>query len=182
MAKVTINRNINGGPSKVPVKVEQRMAAAPFSSLNVTTSTASSYYLEKPVLISDLEIDGIALPPCIIVVRSKKIIVTTALAGGNQRPVNEIISNDQHEVRIYGRLIDADGFPVLQLQQIIDLFEANKELAVNCDYLRLFDIHQIVCREIEYPDMAGTDNVSDFDLTAVSDTPIELELRDGIFS
>lgn len=174
----------NEGPSQVPVSssslgLTEREVGTEFG---LETKAASSYFLDKEVLISDLELDGIKMPPCNMVVRSRKIVVTTAIAGGNQRPVNEIIANDLHEVRIYGRLIDPDGFPVIGLQQIIDMVEANKELKVNCDYLRMFDIHQIVVTEVEYPDMAGTDNVAAFDITAVSDTPIELELRDGILS
>lgn len=181
MAIVINIPNLIKAAEGVPATVDSQIVPTPLSGFNLTKGTRSSQYLDKEQLISDLKIGDMEFPPTMMVVSSKKHIVTTVLAGQND-PVNEIISNGLYEVKLAGALIGADGFPLQELQELADLLKQKTALKIQCEYLRIFDIHQIVFTDENYPDAAGYDNVVVYDLAAISDTPIELELKNGILS
>lgn len=139
-----------------------------------------SMYLDKTARLADIRIGDFDINYASVIVRRRKLIVTTILAG-LENPVNEIVSNDLYEILLNGVIISDVGFPSNELQQFSDLCAANVAHKVKSEYLRLFDIHQVVISQYQILDTSGYDNLFAFELNLLSDTVIELEYKDGIY-
>lgn len=143
------------------------------------SQNTGSFWLDKVTTIYDLKLNGIEIPAAIIKVSGRKNIVTTPLAG-QDNAVNEIIGFQYYEIQVGGLVIDEAGFPQNQIADLNRLFRLNEALEVECELLRLFDIHFLVVESFDFPPAEGIDNAMPFEFNSFSDQPIELELRDGI--
>jgi hypothetical protein len=130
-----------------------------------------------PVLVSDMVLDGIKLQPAIITVQGRKNVITTAVAG-KDISVKEIISLEDWAVKIHGFCISPmqGEFPEAELIKIIKTFRKNQAIPVECEYLRHFNIFDLVITDINFPDMAGYSDVVAWEIDALSDEVVELEL------
>lgn len=170
IGKIFERPNIEFESQNQPVAI----AGVPFDAAN-----GRSYYINKPTIISDLRIEGYQFHAVSMLVSERKNVKVTSLAGVDD-PVIEIIANDLIEIQMAGIVINEDGFPEQELIDLQAMFRLNRSLKVACDYLRLFDVHQVVLTSARFPDMSGYNNVFAFELTALSDKPIELVIKDGI--
>lgn len=146
---------------------------------DVSQNSNGSFWLDKVTTIYDLKLNGVEIPAAIMKVSGRKNIVTTPLAG-QDNAVIEIVGFQYYEIQVGGVVIDEAGFPQNQTADLNRLFRLNESLEVECEFLRLFDIHFLVVQDFDFPPAEGFDNVIPFEFTSFSDQPIELELKDGI--
>jgi hypothetical protein len=140
---------------------------------------------DRRVLVSRLELDGLELTLATVEVSGRKHVVTTKIAGADNT-VNEVVGFDTWAVKITGYVISPPSaqpdavfgrFPAQGLRQQVKLFRKNQSVKVACEYLRLFDIHNLLLTDVSYPDMAGHEDVFAYEFSAVSDTPVELLIK-----
>jgi len=122
--------------------------------------------------------EELLLPHCLIGLSVQKNIVRTALAG-KDKAVIEIISIENYEISIRGFLMGEEEFPEEGLLALKRFFYANRALGVENDYLRMWDIHNIVIKSLKIPEAAGMVNVLPFELSACDDVPIEIEMSNA---
>ncbi len=144
-------------------------------------TSAGKAMLGRPVLVQEIRLDNLLLPLAVITVSGRKNVITTAVAG-KDFTVKEIISFEDWSIKIQGFVVEQDQgsfspFPSEKLTQQIKLFRRNQAVRVECEYLRLFDIHNLVLTDISFPDMAGTAGAFAYEFSALSDTPVDLELK-----
>lgn len=141
--------------------------------------------VDRSVAIAALKLDGLELTNVVVEVSGRKNVISTKIAGKDD-VVNEIVSFEMWAIKIRGYVIgDSTGspdaefgyYPYTELKKQIKLFRKNQALQVECEYLRLFDIHYMILTDVNYPDMAGYENVFAYELNAISDKPVELIIK-----
>ena len=146
-------------------------------------------YLGSPVL-SDLDIipnqDGytrIQIPTVLFTVSQKKTIISTVVQGRNGT-IKEYISDGDFHISIRGVLSSVNGvYPRTKtggnnviFKDLFDICSLNKAVGVNSWYLRQFGIYNIVITDYEFPQNEGEYAMQPFSITAISDTPFELNI------
>jgi hypothetical protein len=141
--------------------------------------------VDRPVAISRLRLDGLELPNLIVEVSGRKNVISTKIAGKDD-VVNEIVSFEMWAVKLRGYVIgpttgtpdsEFGYFPYTELKKQVKLFRKNQALQVECEYFRLLDIHYLILTDVNFPDMAGYDNVFAYEFNAISDKPVELVIK-----
>lgn len=149
------------------------------AALNIAGEEARRSFLGTPVF-SDVAIprDGqpdLLLETVLIEVSMRKNIITTTVQG---RPgtVKEYISDGDYEVRIRGVLVTpgTNAYPSEQVRDLHAILRRSDAIAVVADYLRFFDIYNLVVISYTFPQSEGFQNVQAFELTCISDNPEEL--------
>jgi hypothetical protein len=110
-------------------------------------------------------------------VSARKNIVKTPLAGQDMS-VKEIVGFEDFQVQVAGIVIDEN--PIDFIDELNQLFRLNEALTVQCDFLRRLEIHYIVIEDYVFPPIEALENVIPFEFSALSDQPIELELKNGL--
>ncbi len=113
----------------------------------------------------------------------QKTIVETATVGKERKgTVKEYICTEDYQMTIRGACVDLDNpeeYPTKQVQELQTLFEINESLEVeNNLFLLLFDIKNIVLKEIEWEEMVGTQAVQKYTIRAVSDQDFYADLTE----
>ncbi|MBI1228218.1 MAG: hypothetical protein GC192_23495 [Bacteroidetes bacterium] len=119
-----------------------------------------------------------ALPhETVISYHQAKNIVKTAMSG-KDGTVKEYISLDDWSITIQGFIIDYDSsnYPIDRVDELRKWFQKNKDLGVVSDWLTQLGIYRIVVTDLDLPALAGFSNVQPFEIRALSDEPVELEL------
>lgn len=116
----------------------------------------------------------------LIDITASKTIVTTAISGRNGT-VKEHISIDDYQIGIRGILInkDSDAYPELMVQNLHNIFKVDTELQVTSPVLNLLDIHNLVIKDIKFPEVEGYSNMQPYVLQCLSDMPLELVIKDA---
>lgn len=112
----------------------------------------------------------------LIDVSQQKQIIKTNIQGV-AGTVKEYISKGDYQLTIRGALVDPNGqrYPEEQVQQLKEYLEAETALEVASRFLDdIFDIQTIVIESFTFPQLEGSQNVQLFEVSAVSDDPIEL--------
>lgn len=112
----------------------------------------------------------------LIDVTMSKNIVTTAIQGRNGT-VKEYISDGDFQINIKGVIVGygQDVKPLDLKKQLIEFCKAPVEFGVASNFLSDFDIHSMVIKDYSFPQVEGQRNVVPFELTCLSDSPIELK-------
>nr|DAS44026.1 MAG TPA: hypothetical protein [Caudoviricetes sp.] len=110
-----------------------------------------------------------------------KTIVETATVGKHRRgKVKEYIATEDWQITIKGLCIDTnnpDLYPTAQVQSLNRLFEKNESLEVIGNKLfTLFDIRNIVLKDISFEAMEGKEGIQKYTIKAVSDMDFYAEL------
>lgn len=154
-------------------------------------SSLPSYtgYLGNAVL-SDLDIDPkttgyerIQIPTVLFTVTQKKNIISTAVQGRNGT-IKEYISDGDFQISIRGVLTSINGvYPKERtigntaiFQDLFNICTLNKAVSVNSWYLKQFGIYNIVITDYNFPQNEGEYAMQPFEITAISDTPFELNI------
>jgi hypothetical protein len=139
-------------------------------------------YLGTPI-VSDLELSAyrplqdpyrFKIDAVIIEVSQTKNIVTTAVTN-RSGTIKEYIADGDYDIRIRGAIVDTSGaFPEAEIRKLIQLLQLPQVITPTSDYLRLFDIHQMVVTSFSFSQREGVQNVQYFEISALSDTPEQL--------
>lgn len=111
----------------------------------------------------------------LMTVNNQKNIVKTTLQGRNGT-VKEYISDGDFSVKIEGKLFGdgAMNYPEGDVQKLIAVCLAPQAIQVNSDYLKLFDISNLVVETYDFPQTEGVRNYQEFTLNCVSDKELIL--------
>ena len=137
--------------------------------------------LGVPVVLP-LVINGIKLKTePIITVTGANYIVKTKVAGLDGT-VKERISADDYIISIQGILInqDSEDLPESEMKQIIKLCKFKESLPVTNRLLQMFGIDNIAIERYSFPAVPGQQAMQAYKIDAISDNPVELELREDL--
>lgn len=149
------------------------------SGLNIAGENARTSWLGTPVF-SDITIKregkpDLVLETVLIDVAMRKNIVTTTVQG---RPgtVKEYVSDGDYEVRIRGILVEhgLNAYPLDQVRDLHEVLRRSEAIPVVADYLRFFDIYNLVVTSYNFAQSEGFQNIQAFELSCISDNPEEL--------
>lgn len=124
---------------------------------------------------SDLALD---IDTALLQVSQSKNIVTTAINGRNGT-IKEYVSDGDYQISIKGVLVESVNTnlpPTEDFQTLIELCKLPRALDCVCAYLGLFGIYKLVVQEQSFPQSEGFQNMQPFELSCLSDKPIELLL------
>ncbi|BFO64126.1 DUF6046 domain-containing protein [Chryseobacterium sp. KCF3-3] len=114
-----------------------------------------------------------------------KTIVETATVGKERKgTVKEYICTEDYQITIRGVCVNEDEnrrdeYPSQQVQELQKLFEINDSLKViDNPFLILFDIKNIVLKNIEFEEMAGQQGLQKYTIYAVSDQDFYADLTE----
>jgi hypothetical protein len=142
----------------------------------------TAMYLGTPVF-SDLVLEDanglvVYLGETLLVITQTKNIVTTSVVGRNGT-IKEYVSDGDFQIKIQG-LIVSNGtiYPKESVLELVRLFQKSEPLAVTSWYLQQFGIYNIVVTDYSFPQNEGYQNMQLFEISALSDTPVELIVSD----
>ena len=112
-----------------------------------------------------------------------KTIVETATVGKERKgTVKEYICTEDYNINIKGVCInenDPEIYPAEQVTSLKRMFEINDSLEVIWDpFLDLFEIRNIVLKDIQFDEMAGEQGLQKFTISAVSDQDFFADLKE----
>jgi hypothetical protein len=90
--------------------------------------------------------------------------------------IKTYINDGDFEIKIRGWFTtdNANDYPIEKVNQLKKLLKLNKALKVTSDFLLLFDIYNIVVLDYNLFQVEGVQNTQFFEISSVSDTPVEL--------
>lgn len=120
------------------------------------------------------------LPAAAISIKGKKTIIETPLTG-RRGSVKELISIDDYDINMHGVILSNDNnYPEEIVQKFRDLYEQNEAIKLVCALsdLVLHPDDRIVIKTIDYPEVGHVENAQVINLTAVTDSSIDLIIEE----
>lgn len=129
----------------------------------------------KAISFKGIEIDAV-----LFTVNRSKNIVRTQVQGRNGT-VKEYISDGDYEVSIAGVLVGQypRQYPEEDMERLLEICNAQVAIGVQSRFLQLFNITDLVITEREFTQRQGYANTQVFQIRALSDSAIELQLSDS---
>ena len=162
-----------------PAGVERNYPEFESEVLNIAGEAARKSYLGTPVF-ADVTFprDGrpdMVLEPVLVDVSMRKNIITTVVQG-KPGTVKEYISDGDYDVRIRGILVSPGNnqYPGDQVRDLHEVLQRSEAIPVVADYLRFFDIYNLVVTGYNFNQAEGYQNIQTFEITCISDMPEEL--------
>jgi len=120
--------------------------------------------------------DNLQIDTVLFQVTNKKNIVSTAVQG-RDGTIKEYISDGDADINIKGVLTAPNNtFPLDEFRALIKTMKAPVPLKVNSWYLNELGIYNIVVTEFDLIQEPGKYSQQAFNIMALSDTPIELNI------
>lgn len=104
----------------------------------------------------------------LVEVSMTKNIIKTAVAGRNGT-FKEYISDGDYEVKIMGAFMGIDKYPLADMRRFHDLLKEPQAIKVVSEFLRIFDIYNIVIESYSFPQQVGKQKTQVFELGCCSD-------------
>ena len=155
-------------PNLMGIGKELVLGGRYFTTLKVADKAGNQYVFPNEPLLSI----GLA-----------KTIVETATVGKERKgTVKEYICTEDYNINIKGVCINEDDpevYPAEQVAELTRMFEINDSLEVISNpFLELFEIRNIVLKDIQFDDMAGEQGLQKFTISAVSDQDFYADLNE----
>lgn len=128
------------------------------------------------ILKNDDQNENFVVNTVLIDVSQQKQIIKTPIQGV-AGTVKEYISKGDYQITIRGALVSESSvlYPTTEVQQLKEYLEAEVAIGVASRFLDdIFDIQNIVVESFGFPQKEGSQNQQLFEISAVSDEPIEL--------
>jgi hypothetical protein len=120
--------------------------------------------------------DEIKIDLALFEVQLAKNIIKTPIQGRNGT-VKEYISDDDYSVNIRGILVAPNNqFPLDEFVALLKVVKAPVAIKVNSWYLEKVGIYNLVITSADFSQQAGQFSRQMFNIHAISDTPIELNI------
>lgn len=118
---------------------------------------------------------GLRIDTVLMDINQQRNIVTTAIQGRNGT-VKEYISDGDYQITVRGILVEAGpyDYPAEQVRELLRLCRVQAAVQAVSPFLQLFQIYDVVITDYRLPQLEGYQNLQPFELTCISDTPIEL--------
>lgn len=147
--------------------------------LNIAGESARKSYLGTPVF-ADVAFPregkpDFVLETVLVDVAMRKNIITTVVQG-KPGTVKEYVSAGDYDVRIRGILVSQGNsqYPADQVRDLHQVLQRSEAIPVVADYLRFFDIYNLVVTGYNFNQVEGYQNIQSFEITCISDMPEEL--------
>jgi len=131
-----------------------------------------------------IEYEGIVMQTALVDVSMSKNIVKTAIQG-RDGTVKEYVSLGDYLITIQGNIIGitegntvediGNVYPAIDTERLIQICQIPDAIEVTSEFLQLFGISQMVISDFKFAELQGFRNMQPFQITALSDTPINLE-------
>ena len=128
------------------------------------------------ILKNDEANENFVIDTVLIDVSQQKQIIKTNIQGV-AGTVKEYISKGDYQITIRGALVSESSvkYPTEQVHQLKEYLEAEVSVGVASRFLDdIFDIQNIVVESFSFPQTEGSQNQQLFEISAISDDPIEL--------
>ncbi len=146
-----------------------KLGGAVFSNFNVQAGT----YTKNG---QNYSFDEIKIDIALFEVQYSKNVITTSIQG-RDGTVKEYISDADFVVNIKGILLAPNNkFPLDEFVSLIKVLKAPVPIKVNSWYLEKFGIYNLVVTGADFSQQPGQFSRQMFSITALSDTPIELNI------
>jgi len=124
--------------------------------------------------------DSITYEAVLLNVSQAKKIIKTEIQG-RDGTVKEYIGMDDYQVTINGIITGPNGkYPYEDVRALKDLLDAPIPIVVICQFLQNLDVHTIVIENYELPRQEGGYSYQQFSITAISDVPQELRIKNNV--
>lgn len=124
--------------------------------------------------------DSIFIDCCLIEVGGTRHIVSTQVQG-RDNSIKQFISNGDDAVTIRGVLsgMDQQTYPDFEMRKLMDIVKAEQAVTVTCPFLQdYFGISSLVVQYYDFPQKEGNPTLQMFDLKCLSDSPVQLQIKD----
>lgn len=131
-----------------------------------------------------IEYEGIVMQDILMDVSQSKNIVKTAIQG-RDGTVKEYVSQGDYVISIQGNIVGVTNgntvedigntYPIVDTKRIIEICKSPDSIEVTSEFLQMFGINRMVITDYKFAEKAGFRNIQPFQITALSDTPINLE-------
>lgn len=143
-------------------------------ALNSGGEAARTSILGTPVF-SDAELrfgaKSVVLTTVLMTVTQQRNIVTTPITG-RSGTIKEYVSEGDYMINLKGAIVNSEPYlyPTGAVRDLLELLQVQSEIDVISDFLRLFDVNNIVVTDYSFPQQEGFQNVQLFDINCLSDT------------
>lgn len=134
------------------------------------------------ILKNDETAENFQVNTVLIDVSQSKQIIKTNIQGV-AGTVKEYISKGDYQITIRGALVSesAQRYPQEQVQQLREYLEVEAAVGVASRFLNdIFNVDEIVVEGFRFPQQEGYQNVQLFEITAISDEPVELSVYNNL--
>ncbi|AVM55741.1 DUF6046 domain-containing protein [Capnocytophaga sp. oral taxon 864] len=150
------------------------------SNISEARSNGSQYFMTLKVADKSGEQTVFPNEPLVSFSLTKAIVETATVGKQRKGKVKEYITTEDWQITIRGLCVDPknpDQYPTAQVQSLNKLFEKNESLEVIGNKLfTLFDIGNIVLKDISFEEMEGKEGIQKYTIKAVSDMDFYAEL------
>lgn len=118
---------------------------------------------------------GLIIDTVLFDVNQTRNIVTTAIQG-RDGTVKEYVSDGDYQITVRGFLVEAGpyDYPTAQVRELLRLCKVKAAIQVISPFLQLFQVYDAVITDYRLPQLEGFQNMQPFELTCISDVPLEL--------
>ena len=120
--------------------------------------------------------------PLISMTLAKTIVETATVGKLRKGTVKEYICTEDYQLSIKGVCVNPDApdeYPAEQVQELQRLFEINDSIEIISNpFLLLFNIKNLVLKNIEWNEMAGQQGLQIYTVTAVSDSDFYADIAE----
>jgi hypothetical protein len=132
------------------------------------TPIFADFRFQKNKQVADMYLETV-----LIDVSQSKNIITTAITG-RDGTIKEYISDGDYVINIKGALTTQGNlYPLDDTRDLLAILRKKETLNIVSDYLRLFDIYNIVVTDYKFSQVEGFQNTQFFEINAISDIPYE---------
>ena len=118
---------------------------------------------------------GLKVDAVIMTVTQTKNIITTPVQGRNGT-VKEYISDGDYSIDIEGILASKDNeYPTEEVKALIRILKAPVPIKMTSKFLSYLGITDVVITNYNLPQQRGFENTQPFNITGISDVPLELQ-------
>lgn len=128
------------------------------------------------ILRNDEKNENFVINTVLMDVSQQKQIIKTNIQGV-AGTVKEYISKGDYQITIRGALVSESSvrYPEEEVRQLKEYCEAETAVGVASRFLDdIFDVQTIVIESFNFPQVEGSQNIQLFEVSAISDEPIEL--------
>jgi hypothetical protein len=122
---------------------------------------------------------SIVLDDALLEVYQPRNIIKTMVAG-RSGSVKEYISDGDFEVMVRGALVSPNRSirPTDVMEEMVKLFKLEREIKVSSNFWLPFNITDVVVVNYRFWEVAGFYNMIPFEITMLSDEPVEIKAND----
>lgn len=130
---------------------------------------------------NEYNFDGLRIDTVLLTVNQSKNIVKTEIQGRNGT-VKEYISDGDYSITVAGTIVspDAKSYPRESINLLKTVLDIPLSLEVTAEFLNIWNISNVVVESYSFPQQQGTRNTQPFQITMLSDEPIELQINNEL--